>query len=180
MSRVYSGVALVAIIVSLLGVTKMADAADLKVGDPAPDFSLVGSDGKTYKLSELKGKPVVVAWFPRAFTGGCTKECKSFAEDGKMMKEFHAVYFTASTDDAEKNKKFAESLNCDYPILSDPTAATAKAYGIVPADAKAGTATKRVTFIIGADGKLLHIDTAVKTDSHAKDLAAKLKELGVK
>ena len=158
----------------------MSHAGDLKVGDPAPDFSLVGSDGKTYKLSDLMGKPVVVAWFPRAFTGGCTKECKSFAADGQAMKALGAVYFTASTDDAEKNKKFAESLNCDYPILSDPTAETAKAYGVVAADAKPGAAAKRVTFIIGADGKISHIDKSVKTESHAKDLAAKLKELGVK
>ena len=180
MSRFIFTAAVVAAALSSLGVANMAAAAELKVGDAAPDFSLAGSDGKTYKLSELKGKPVVLAWFPRAFTGGCTKECKSFATDGKEMKALNAVYFTASTDDAEKNKKFAESVGADYPILSDPTAETAKAYGVVPPDAKPGQAAKRTTFIIGGDGKILAIDTKVNTESHATDLAAKLKELGVK
>ncbi len=180
MNRLSARVAVIAVALSMLGMTKMTQAADLKVGDPAPDFSLMGSDGATHKLSELKGKTVVLAWFPRAFTGGCTKECKSFAEDGKEMKKLNVVYFTASTDESAKNKKFAESLSADYPILSDPTDATAKAYGVVGADAKPGAAAKRTTFVIGADGKILHIDSAVKTDSHAKDMAKKLAELGVK
>ncbi|HZZ73596.1 MAG TPA: peroxiredoxin [Pirellulales bacterium] len=172
--------ALAAGAVFLFGATTMATAAELKVGDPAPNFSLVGSDGQTHKLEDLKGKTVVLAWFPRAFTGGCTKECKSFAEDGKLMKEFNVAYFTASTDPAEKNKAFAKSLSADYPILSDPTDEAAKAYGVVPADAKEGAAAKRTTFIIGADGKILFIDSKVKTETHGRDVAAKLKELGVK
>src|SRR5678809_168011 len=108
-----------------------AAAADLKVGDPAPDFTLQATDGKTYKLSDFKGKQaVVVAWFPRAFTGGCTKECKSFKEDGKKLKAFNVAYFTASTDPIDKNKDFAKSLDVDYPILSDPKGKVAAAYGI--------------------------------------------------
>ena len=73
---------------------------ELKVGDTAPDFTMVGSDGKTYKLSELnkQGKAVVVAWFPRAFTGGCTKECTSFKNDGAKMRDYDVAYFTASND----------------------------------------------------------------------------------
>src|SRR3954451_4690725 len=125
MNGFFARVSVAAVALSFLGVANMTQSADLKVGDAAPDFSLVGSDGSTHKLADLKGKTVVLAWFPRAFTGGCTKECKSFAEDGKEMKKLGAVYFTASTDDAEKNKKFAESLSADYPILSDPSAETA-------------------------------------------------------
>ena len=65
-----------------------ANAAELKVGADAPDFELKASDGKTYKLSDFKGKQaVVVAWFPKAFTGGCTKECKSMREYGKLIRE---------------------------------------------------------------------------------------------
>ncbi len=98
-----------------------AQAEDLKVGDKAPDFTLKASDGKTYKLSDFQGKkPVVIAWFPKAFTGGCTKECKSFAANSKALKGTNAAYFTASTDDVDTNTKFAESLSADYPILSDP------------------------------------------------------------
>jgi peroxiredoxin Q/BCP len=154
-----------------------ADEEGLKVGDAAPDFKLVGSDGKMYQLSDFKDKQVVVvAWYPRAFTGGCTKECKSFATDGAKLKAYNVAYFTASTDDAEKNKKFAESVGADYPILSDPTGATAKAYGIYNAERNAA---QRVTFIIDAKGNIAHIDRAVKTESHAADVAAKLGELGV-
>jgi peroxiredoxin Q/BCP len=152
-------------------------AEGLKVGDQAPNFELVGSDGKTYKLSDFKGKQaVVVAWYPRAFTGGCTKECKAFKEQGGSIREYNVAYFTASTDPAETNKKFAESLSVDYPILSDPEGKTATAYGIYNPERKAAM---RHTFYIGKDGKILAIDTAVKTDTHGADVAKKLGELGV-
>src|SRR5262245_47715960 len=153
--------------------TTTATADELKVGDQAPDFSLVGSDGKTYRLSELNktGKAVVVAWFPRAFTGGCTKECKSFKEDGAKMRDYNVAYFTASNDPADKNKAFAESLSADYPILSDPDSSVAKKYGVLNAG---GTAAQRWTFYISADGTILAIDKSVKTDTHGADVASKL------
>ena len=156
-----------------------AQESILKIGDAAPDFSLVGSDGKTYKLADFKDKQaVVVAWFPRAFTRGCTAECASFAKDGAKIRAFDVAYFTASTDAADQNKKFAESadVKADYPILSDPTAKTAQAYGIYNADNKAAA---RVTFYIGKDGKIKHIDRMIRTAMAAGDVAAKLKELGV-
>ena len=154
-----------------------ASAADApKVGDVAPDFEMVGSDGKTYKLSDMKGKAVVVAWYPRAFTGGCTKECKAFKEQGASIREYNVAYFTASNDPADKNKKFAESLGVDYPILSDPDSSVAKAYGVLNS---AGTAAQRWTFYIGENGKILHIDKSVKTESHGTDVAQKLGELKV-
>lgn len=150
-------------------------AAPLKAGDAAPDFSLQGSDGKTYKLSELKGKAVVVAWFPKAFTGGCTTECKAMKASGEDLKKFNVAYFTASVDDAETNKKFAESLGLDFPILSDPTKETAKAYGVLN---ERGMAS-RWTFYIDQNGKISHIDQQVKPDGYGATIAAKLKELGV-
>ncbi|HUG18698.1 MAG TPA: peroxiredoxin [Planctomycetaceae bacterium] len=152
-------------------------AAELKVGDAAPDFELVGSDGKTYKLSDFKGKQaVVIAWFPKAFTGGCTQECKSFRENGKAIREFNVAYFTASVDTAEENKRFAESLELDYPILSDPGKKVAEAYGVVNAERKVPF---RHTYYIGKDGKILHIDREVKAANHGKDLVEQLKKLGV-
>jgi peroxiredoxin Q/BCP len=151
--------------------------AELKVGDAAPSFKLAGSDGKTYDLSEMKGKTVVVAWYPKAFTGGCTAECKSFAKDGALIKAFDVAYFTASCDTVELNTKFAkEEIKADYPILSDPTREVAKAYGLVANDK--GNA-KRVTFIIGADGKIADIVTKVDTANAAKQIADKLGELKV-
>lgn len=152
-------------------------AGELKVGDAAPDFELVGSDGKTYKLSELtKDRAVVLAWFPKAFTGGCTAECKSMRDGSQALKQFDVAYFTISCDDVETNTKFAESLMLDFPILSDPTTKTAEAYGTVE---PGKNRPKRVTFYIGKGGQIVAIDKEVKTAKHGADIAAKLAELGV-
>ena len=154
-------------------------APELKVGDPAPDFSLPGTDGKTHKLSEYKGKEaVVLAWFPKAFTQGCTIECKSLAEHGDMIKKYKVQYFMASVDPLEGdqgNQAFAKAQNADFPLLSDPTKKTAEAYGVLNPKGMAS----RWTFYIGKDGKILAIDKAVKPATSAEDMAAKLGELKV-
>lgn len=150
---------------------------EVAVGDAAPAFELQGSDGKTYSSEQLKGnKVVVIAWFPKAFTGGCTKECKSMRESGELLRSFDVAYFTASVDDVEKNTEFAKSLELDYPILSDPDKKVATAFGVL----NDRGVTNRWTYYIGKDGKVLHVDKSVKPDSHGQDIAAKLKELGVK
>lgn len=154
-------------------------AAELKAGDPAPNFKLQGSDGKTYSLADFKGKQaVVIAWFPKAFTGGCTTECKHLKAEGAAVKKFDVAYFTASVDahEGEKgNAAFAKSLELDYPILSDPKKELAGALGVLN---ERGMAS-RWTYYIGKDGKILHVDKTVKPASHATDIATKLKELGV-
>jgi thioredoxin-dependent peroxiredoxin len=156
-----------------------AVAEELKVGDKAPDFQLSASDGKTYKLSDYKGKQaVVLAWFPAAFTQGCTIECKSLAEHGADIRKYDVTYFMASVDpiEGEKgNKAFAESQKADFPLLSDPTKKTAEAYGVLN---PRGVAS-RWTFYIGKDGTITHIDKAVKPATSAEDMAAKLGELKV-
>src|SRR5262245_15746238 len=147
---------------------------ELKVGDPAPDFSLPATDGKTYKLSDFKGKQaIVVAWFPKAFTQGCTIECKSLAEKGHLIKGYQATYFMASVDPLEENTKFGAEHKADFPLLSDPTKKTAEAYGVL---SQRGVAN-RWTFYIGKDGKIQYIDKAVKPATSAEDMAAKLGEL---
>jgi peroxiredoxin Q/BCP len=155
-------------------------AEPLKAGDAAPSFELPGSDGKTYKLSSFKGKQVVVlAWFPKAFTGGCTKECQSFGAHSAALREFEMAYFMASCDPVEGakgNRAFAQSLAADFPILSDVEKSVAQAYGVVTAERNVPL---RWTFYIGKDGKILYIDKDVNTGNHGADVAAKLKELGV-
>jgi peroxiredoxin Q/BCP len=162
-----------------LGVMEAA-AAELAVGDKAPDFSLVGSDGKTYRLADYKGKKaVVLAWFPKAFTGGCTLECKSLAANGDKIRQYDVVYFMASVDavDGEKgNKAFAESEKADFPLLSDPTKETATAYGVLHPER--GFA-QRWTFYIDKAGNIAAIDKAVKPPTSAEDMIAKLTELKV-
>jgi peroxiredoxin Q/BCP len=169
---------LIAGLLAALFATKLT-AEELKVGDAAPAFELQGSDGKIYKLDDFKGKQaVVIAWFPKAFTGGCTKECKSMKENGEAIRKFDVAYFTASTDAVDGprgNKAFAESLELDYPILSDPKGEAAEAFGVLN-NAKMAN---RVTFYIDREGKIAHIDKKVAADSHGLDMAKKLKELGV-
>lgn len=162
---------------ALLALTTAGFAADqLKPGDQAPNFELKGSDGKTYRLEQFKGeKPVVIAWFPKAFTSGCTAECKSMKEDGEKIRNYNVAYFTASVDDPETNRKFAESLELDYPILSDPAKETARSYGVLNDRGMAN----RWTFYIGKDGKILHVDRGVKAAQHGSDIAARLEQLGV-
>ncbi|MGW8256036.1 MAG: peroxiredoxin [Thermoguttaceae bacterium] len=152
-------------------------AAELKVGDVAPDFKLLGSDGKTYHLADFRGKQtVLLAWFPKAFTPGCTKECKAFAAGGASLRKFNVAYFTASVDSPEKNKKFAASLGADFPILSDADGKVARSYGVTGPIQKFAS---RWTFYIGKDGKILFIDKGVHVKTHADDVAKKLEELGV-
>jgi peroxiredoxin Q/BCP len=155
-------------------------AAELQVGDKAPDFTLSASDGKTYKLSEFKGKKgVVLAWFPKAFTTGCTIECRSLAANGARLREYDVAYFMASADpvDGEKgNKAFAESEKADFPILSDPTKEVAGAYGVLHPERGF---PMRWTFYIDKEGRIAAIDKAVKPPSSAEDMIAKLDELKV-
>ena len=93
-----------------------------------------------------------------------------------MIRGFEAVYFAASVDRPETNKSFAQSLEADFPILSDPERSVALAYGVVK-DAKSFAA--RTTFYIGPDGKILYIDAQVRPETHGKVVAAKLAEFGV-
>ena len=166
----------------------------VKVGDMAPDFSLPGTDGKTHKLSDYRGKTaVVIAWFPRAFTSGCTIECKSLADNSDKIGKYEVAYFMASTDSIEENTKFAkatsvtlqgrdgtktvvEKKEADFPMLSDPTMVTARAYGVVTGDRKAAS---RWTFYIDKSGKIAAIDTAVRPATSAEDMIARLEELKV-
>ncbi|WP_237062055.1 peroxiredoxin [Microbulbifer zhoushanensis] len=161
----------------LLATLVSLPALALEVGQPAPDFTLEASDGKTYSLDDFRGKrAVVIAWYPKAFTRGCTIECKSLAENGHLIREYDVAYFMASTDEVETNKKFAAAEKADFPLLSDPEGEVAKAYDVL---VPALNIAKRVTVYIGKDGKVLKIDRDIKPATSAEDMAQTLGELGV-
>jgi peroxiredoxin Q/BCP len=155
---------------------------ELKVGDVAPDFTLQGTDGNTHRLSDYRGKQaVVVAWFPKAFTQGCTIECKSLAENGDQIKRFEVAYFMASVDTLEDNTKFAKENDADFAILADPSKETAKAYGVIRTDVPPERQfAARWTYYIGPDGKILAIDKTPTTATAGAMMAKKLEELGIK
>jgi peroxiredoxin Q/BCP len=167
--------------------------AELKVGDMAPDFTLQGTDGKTHRLSEYRGKQaVVVAWFPKAFTQGCTIECKSLAENGDKIRKFDVAYFMASTDPLADNIAFAkatsvtlgeganarvvEKKEADFPMLSDPDKTVAMRYGVL--NPERGFAN-RWTFYIDKNGRIAAIDKAVRPATSAEDMLAKLADIKV-
>lgn len=146
----------------------------LEVGDAAPDFSLEGSDGKTYTLSQFKGKkPVILAFFPKAFTGGCTKQCQSLRDNGAQINAYDVAYFMVSFDKAEDNKRFAEMHNADYPILSDPNHTIGKKYNVETPQGY----YSRHTYYIAKNGTVAKIDTKVKPDTAGEDTIKTIEEL---
>lgn len=149
---------------------------DLNIGDPAPDFTLAASDGRTYSLADFKGRqPVVIAWFPKAFTSGCTVECKSLAAHGPLLRKQGAAYFMASVDPLDDNTGFAAREHADFPILSDPEKETARAYGVLNWRGSAN----RWTFYIDRDGRIADIDKEVRPATSAEDIVARLEALGM-
>jgi peroxiredoxin Q/BCP len=145
-------------------------------GDAAPPFALAGSDGRVHTLEESRGRHVVLAWFPKAFTAGCAAECRSLRTEGPDLRGFDADYYAVSVDRAETNGRFATSLGVDFPILADPTREAARAYGVL---GPLGVA-RRWTFYIGPDGRVQHVDRSVRTASAGADVAARLDALGAR
>ena len=170
----------------------------LREGARAPDFTATGAlAGRPFRvrLSELLRRgPVVLYFYPQAFTQGCTIECKSLAENGDKIRKYDVTYFMASVDSIEDNTAFAKATSvtlqgrngqptgtvvdkkeADFPMLADPTKATATKYGVLN---QAGVAN-RWTFYIDKTGKVVAIDTAVRPATSAEDMIAKLEELKV-
>jgi len=156
--------------------TAAAGAGELAIGDIAPDFTLPASDGSTYTLSDFRGKQaVVIAWFPKAYTRGCTVECKSLAENGHLIRQYDVTYFMASVDPLDKNTGFAQETGADFPLLSDPGKSTARAFGVLNV---LGVANRH-TFYIGKDGRILKIDRDINPETSAEDMARTLGNLGI-
>lgn len=148
-----------------------APAAEPKVGEKAPDFSLPADDGSTFTLSAAK-KPVAVAFYPRVFTGGCTKQMTAFAGAKDALDERGATVVAVSVDPPDQVKKFKESLGATFPFLSDEGGSAAKRYGVYD---EGRNFARRVTFVVGVDGTITHIERD-KVDTEGVLAACPLKK----
>lgn len=160
---------------SALGRRESGPRVHLESGDVAPDFVLRGSDQREYALRALRGRTVVIAWFPKAFTAGCANECRSMGLNKGSLAGFDAHLFAASCDSVEDNRAFAESTGLGVAILSDPEKTVARAYGVL---GPLGLPS-RWTVYIAPDGRIATIDRDVHTATHGVDIATTLEKLGV-
>ena len=149
-----------------------ADAKLLAVGTPAPEVSGKAVDGSEVSLASLKGKPVVVYFYPKDNTPGCTTEAQDFRDDSAAFAEMGAVVVGVSMDSPESHKAFAEQHQLKFPLLSDPDGAIAAKFGV---DTSRGVA-KRTTFVIGKDGKVAKVFPGVKVQGHSDEVLAAVKE----
>jgi peroxiredoxin Q/BCP len=159
----------------ILSLLAFAAHAAPGVGDPAPDWTLQGSDGAEHRLADLRGTHVVLAFFPKAFTGGCTIECKSLRDAGREIRAFDVRYFMASTDEPADNRAFAEQNDADFPVLSDPDGTVSAAYGVLTP----GGMARRWTFYIDPQGVLRRIDRDVNPRTAGEALVRTLEDLDV-
>lgn len=152
----------------------------LKVGDPAPDFSLPDAAGNLINLADLRGKRVVLYFYPRDNTPGCTKEACGFRDAYAAYQENNVVLLGVSTDDAKSHTKFATKFNLPFPLLIDEggqMASTYESYGLKKFMGKEYMGISRSTFIIGPDGTVEKIYRKVKPETHASELLADLSTL---
>jgi peroxiredoxin Q/BCP len=160
---------------SVLALFLSAPASAVEIGQKAPDFTLQGSDGKAYRLADFAGKGVVLAWFPKAFTSGCTAELESLKAHADALAAYQAPVFMVSMDTPEKNAEFAKSVEAKQVLLSDPEGDVADAYGVA---GLGGLYAKRWNFYVDADGVVRAIDQEAETENAGPDILKKLDELG--
>jgi peroxiredoxin Q/BCP len=149
----------------------------LKTGDPAPDFTLTTGDGETVSLRGLRGRPVVLYFYPRDDTPGCTTEACSFRDLQPEFKKRNAAVFGVSTDDLKSHQKFAHKYDLTFPLLSDPDHAVAEAYeswGPKKFMGREYSGVLRNTFLIGPDSKIAHVWEKVRPAGHPEEVLAEL------
>ncbi len=147
----------------------------IKENSKAPDFSLKGSDGKTHSLSEFKGKYLVLYFYPKDNTPGCTTEAKCFNRGMSALKSMNAEIVGVSSDSIDSHNKFSSKYELGFLLLSDPDHKTIKEYGAYGDRGVFGKGTLRKTYIIGKDGTILKIFEKVKPDGHDEEVASFLK-----
>jgi peroxiredoxin Q/BCP len=142
----------------------------VKEGAPAPDFDLAADDGTRVKLSDLRGKKVVLYFYPKDDTPGCTKQACDIRDRKQEFDTHGALVFGISPDDVESHKKFKKKFDLNFPLLSDEGHKVADAYGVWKQNSFYGVkywGNERTSFIIDEDGNIAKILRKVKAAAHA-------------
>jgi len=151
----------------------------IQVNDKAPQFTLQDENGKEVSLKGLRGKVVVLYFYPRADTPGCTIEACEFRDTYKQMQKTGAVLLGISPDTPQAQKKFQDKFKLPFTLLADADKKVAVAFDVLKEKNMYGKKVMgivRTTFIIGPDGKIQHIFPKVKPEGHAEEVLAYLKE----
>jgi peroxiredoxin Q/BCP len=150
----------------------------LKEGDPAPDFEVLDDEGKPFRLESLRGTDVVLYFYPKADTPGCTKEACNFRDTISQFKEHGAAVIGVSPDEPGAQAKFKAKYELTFPLLADTDHKVAEAYGVWKEKSMYGKkymGIERTTFLIGKDGRIRHIFEKVKPEGHADEVLAAMK-----
>lgn len=153
---------------------------DLKVGDIAPDFELKNQDGKTQKLSDYKGKWVLVYFYPKDFTPGCTTEARRIRDNYAQFQQSEIAVLGISTDTSESHKRFQEMHNLPFSLLADTDKKVVNQYGVYGPKkflGKAYEGTHRISFLIDPMGRIEKIYESVKPAEHAAQILNDFREL---
>jgi peroxiredoxin Q/BCP len=149
----------------------------LTVSDTAPEFSLPSTSGEIVSLKELRGRKVVLYFYPKDDTSGCTKEACSFRDNLARVKRKGALIFGVSADSVKSHQKFTDKYELNFPLLSDESKEMLKAYGVWQKKSFLGKkymGIVRTTFIIDEEGKVAHVFPNVKVEGHTDEVLAKL------
>ena len=152
----------------------------LKAGDKAPAFALASNDGQTIRLTDLQGRPVVLYFYPKDDTPGCTKEACSFRDGWSDIQAAGAVVLGVSPDDVTSHEKFRAKYRLPFPLLSDPDHAVAKAYGAWGEKSMYGRKYEgilRTTFLIDGAGVVRRVFEKVRPEGHAEEVLAAVQQL---
>ena len=155
-------------------------AHQLREGDRAPAFTLQTTGGRTVKLSDFRGKNVVLYFYPKDDTPGCTKEACSFRDARAQLTRQQAVVLGVSRDDVASHERFTEKFGLSFPLLSDPDAGVSKAYGVYKQKSLYGRTywgIERTTFLIDEQGRIAAIFPKVRVDGHTEAVLQALKTL---
>ena len=149
----------------------------LKVGDPAPAFVALTQTGETVSLAGLRGRWVVLYFYPKDNTPGCTKEACGFRDNWAALQARGAVVLGVSADSVQSHEKFAGLFKLPFPLLADTDRKIVTAYGVFAPKSfmgRLGLGIHRVTFLIGPDGRIAALWPKVKTAAHATEVLAAL------